>query len=129
MIIRIIIIIIVIKTIIFIIIISLSRYATHMFNELVVNAALARRQDEFWFTKKGKDFWDRFVGDDGLPPGQASHGFPKNASFAGHAGLSNAADNSFPPSSTFFFSWFMSKAFAANPFYKQISDSWLDGWQ
>ena len=97
-----------------------------MFTDMVVNVAMARRQDELWFTAKGKNYWDTFVGDDGIPPGQATHGFPTNVTYKGHTGLTNTP-NAWHSTSNIMFPWYMVKRFNQNPFYKEVSQNWLQG--
>ena len=97
------------------------------FNDMVIQAGLAKRQDPAWFTNQATEYWERFVGTDGPPSGMESHGFPKYIPYEGSNTLGQYASGVFEMSSAIQFPFFTTKGIHTNPFYKEISQSWLNG--
>ena len=94
--------------------------------DMVIFAAMARRQDPSWFINKGSEFYERFVGVDSVPTGMDTHDYPVFVDYNGHQTLGAAADT-FQPTSYIQFPYFVLKHFQSNNFYNDISQSWLEG--
>ena len=100
--------------------------ATTPFNDYVIMAGLAKRQDPTWFTHRAVDYFEKFVGTNGAPSGISSNGYPSYVNYKGHQTLSSRA-GVFTQTSAIQLPFFTLKDFHTNPFYKQISRSWLEG--
>lgn len=100
--------------------------ATKMFNEYVIVAALAKRQEDVSVTTKVHDWWDRFIGNDGPPSGMETHNYPKTPTYDGHQTL-GAGKNWFVSTFVMHFGWYLVRGMHTNPFYPQMFQSWLMG--
>ena len=89
-------------------------------------AALAKRQEKNWFIGKSQEYWNRFVGDGGIPTGMDTHNSPKYQPYGGHNTLGDAGGG-YEASSSIQYPMFMIKDMITNPFYQDVAESWISG--